>query len=124
VCDTVPVYPLAVRVSTRRDVALLRAVNRVPGVPVVSRMERFSLGKHDWLGDHGVGDAFGFYRSRLRPMGFAGMPESTRREIGVRATGSVDSPPLLYANATGAALLQGLPNGVVRLTLFCGPVEL
>jgi len=124
VCRTVPLYPLARPATRRRDPALLRAVLGVPGVPVVNRMERFSLGRSDWLGGSGVAPAYAFYGREMRPIGFASMPEATRRRIGVRPTGPVDSPPILFANRTGAALLQAPEDGVVRLTLFCGPVEL
>jgi hypothetical protein len=123
-CESVPLYPLARRTQQARDLPLLRAVNRIPGAPIVSKMERFSLGKSDWLGGDGFPDAFAFYRQRMRPIGFAAMPASVRQEIGVRPTGSVDSPALLYVNRTSAALLQGREGGQVRLTLFCGSVEL
>jgi hypothetical protein len=123
-CPSVPLDPLARPVPQHRDVQLLRAVGRVPGVPPVTRMERFSLGHRAWLGTDGVPVVFEFYRQRMRPVGFAAMPASVRREIGVSPTGPVDSPALLYASGTGAALLQGLTGGEVRLTLFCGPVEL
>jgi hypothetical protein len=120
----VPLYPLARRTAQQRDVALIRAMNRVLDVPPVFRMEQFSLGRKAWLGGGTIPDAFEFYGQRMRPIGFEEMSESVRREIGVRPTGTVDSPELLYVNRTGAALLQGRPGGEVRLTLFCGPVEL
>jgi len=123
-CDTVPLYPLALWRAQGRDRGLLRAVNAVPGVPVVTSMESFSLGRDMWLGGRGVPTAFRFYAQRMQPIGFALMPASSRRTIGVRPTGPVDSPPLLYVNQTGAALMQGLRTGEVRLTLFCGTVEL
>jgi hypothetical protein len=123
-CDTVPLYPLALRSAQGRDRSLLRAVNAVAGLPVVTRMESFSLGRAMWLGGRGVPTAFRFYAQRMQPIGFAVMLASSRRVIGVRPTGSVDSPPLLYVNQTGAALMQGLRTGEIRLTLFCGAFEL
>ncbi|MFL5800059.1 MAG: hypothetical protein ACJ77A_19280 [Actinomycetota bacterium] len=123
-CDTVPLYPLALRTAQGRDESLLRALNAIPGVPLVTRMESFSLGRDMWLGGSGVPMAFRFYAQRMHLVGFAAMPASSRRVIGVRPTGPVDSPPLLYVTRTGAALLQGLRTGEVRLSLLCGPVEL
>ena len=124
ICTSVPRYPAALRVEQRMDQRLLQALGAVPGVPPVTKMERFSLGRSAWLGGDGLPTVFGFYAARMRPIGFAAMSASVRREIGVRPTGSVDSPPLLYVNRTSAALVQGSNSGVVRLTLFCGPIEL
>jgi len=124
ICTSVARYPTAVRVEQQQDQPLLGALGTVPGVPPVTKMERFSLGRSMWLGGGDLATVFGFYSARMRPIGFAAMSESVRREIGVRPTGTVDSPPLLYVNRTGAALIQGSNSGVVRLTLFCGPVEL
>jgi hypothetical protein len=127
ICTSVPRYPTAVRVEQHPDQRLLGALGAlgtIPSVPPVTKMERFSLGRSTWLGGGDLATVFGFYSTRMRPIGFAAMSESVRREIGVRPTGTVDSPPLLYVNRTGAALVQGSDSGVVRLTLFCGPVEL
>jgi hypothetical protein len=123
-CPSVPLYPLARRVPQRRDGLLLRAVNGIRAVPVVNGMERFSLGHAAWLGGDGVPVVFQFYRHRMRPVGFAEMSAGERRGIGVRPVGTVDSPPLLYVQRTGAALVQALRGGRVQLTLFCGPVDL
>jgi hypothetical protein len=123
-CTDVPRYPTALLVEEHRHARLIGAIATVPRVPPVTEMERFSLGKSAWLGEGGLPTVFGFYSARMRGIGFAAMSSSTRRVIGVRPTGSVDSPPLLYANRTGAALVQGSRSGVVHLTLFCGPVEL
>ena len=124
-CFSVPLYPLAHRRTQGPDVSLLSAMNRVPAVPFVSRMERFSLGHSDWLGAAGVPEAFAWYAQRMRPVGFEQIPMSVRHEIGTRPSGSVDSPELLYVSRAGAALLQGVRGGQeVRLTLFCGPAEL
>jgi hypothetical protein len=123
VCPAVPLYPTAQRVPQERDRLLLRAVNRVHDVPVVTRMERFSLGHEAWLGGGRLPDVFTFYVRRMEPIGFELMPAPVRREIGVRPSGEVDSPEVLYANPAGAALVQARPGGEMRLTLFCGPVE-
>jgi hypothetical protein len=93
-------------------------------MPLVTKMERFTLGRRAWLGDRLHPDVFRFYRARMRAIGFAAMSPAVRHLIGVRPTGSVDSPALLYAYPAGAALVQGLRSGEVRLTLFCGPPAL
>ena len=123
VCARVPQYAAARRIEQQRNPALLRALDSVPGMPLVTRMERFSLGHSAWLGDGRVPDVFRFYGARMHPVGFEEMSPAVRRAIGVRPTGSVDSPPLLYTNRTGAVMVQGLPGGAVRLTLFCGAVD-
>ena len=121
VCPAVPVYPLAISMPRHRDGALLRAVNRAPGVSHLTGMNSFSLGTSAWLGGNGAPDAFEYYSERMNPVDVAEMPASTRRAIGVRPSGPVDSPPLLYVSKAGAALLRGTNGGVVLLTLFCGP---
>jgi hypothetical protein len=122
-CTSVPLYPPALPAAHHRDPALVRAVNDVRGVPPVTTIESFSLGHSAWLGGGALPTVFRFYQLRMHPIGFAVMPANTRRAIGIRPRGPVDSPPLLYTNRAGAALVQGLHSGDVRLTVFCGPVE-
>lgn len=124
-CASLPLYPSASRLRQRFDAHLLDAVNEVPAVPEVVQMEQFSLGRSSWLGGGSVPDVFTWYSRRLEPIGFERIPEAVRLEIGLRPIGTVDSPELLYAAPIGAALIQGVRGGrEVRLTLFCGPVDL
>ena len=68
-------------------------------------------------------DLFGFYGRRMQAVQFWDMTARLRNLIGVRPSGPVDSPLLLYVNDSGFALVHVEQNGELQLTLFCTPTS-
>jgi len=64
-------------------------------------------------------DLLSFYANRMRPVNFWDMSVGLRNAIGVRPRGTVDSPPLLYVNASGAVLLRPHDDGSLDLVVLC-----
>ncbi len=102
------------------DQSVVHAINALTVGPHLDAAGTLRAPFQDWTSGMQRGkDLLSFYAKRMRPVNFWDMTARLRNLIGVRPRGTVDSPPLLYVNPSGAVLLRPHPNGTLDLVLLC-----
>ncbi len=116
-----PIFPGAGPVAVPSDTtAVMSEVSRLGLTPALGEAEAWLVPAGAWLGTGR--DILAFYERRMTPVTFDDMSRSLRELLGLRPTGSIDSPPLLYVKEGVALLIRMAPNDdATLLVMSCAP---
>ena len=117
----IPVFPGATPTfPTGFDPTTVHAINALGVAPKLDAAATLRLPFRTWTaGMQHRKDLLSFYAKRMQPVNFWDMSTRLRTAIGVRPRGTVDSPPLLYVNPSGAVLLRPHDDGSLDVIVMC-----
>lgn len=116
-----PIYPGAEPIAVPADAAaIMHEVGLLGRTPPLAEAEAWLVPGRRWLA--AGNDIFSFYERRMTPVTFDEMTRSLRELLGLRPTGLIDSPPLLYLRGGVALLIRTAPSlDATLLVMHCAP---
>jgi hypothetical protein len=119
---SVPLYPGARSGGTvGNESRMLEVLTRLGLTHPLTKVRTFAIPDGDWIGNARTPeDVFQFYQHRMNEVPIFRMGRELRSLIGVRPTGEVDSPPLLYVDESTAVVIRTLGKSEVGLLVAAG----